>query len=75
MSKYKLQQTCEGYLHLELVTCNNTGHQLDKIQIDQQQLYILSATYLSPFAQNLVQDNKINGIQLHTTWPILKNYV
>ena len=71
----ELEQTCEGYLHLELVTNNNTGHQLDKIQIDQQQLYILSATYLSPFAQNLVQDNKINGIQLDTTWSILKNYV
>ena len=71
----ELEQTCEGYLHLELVTNNNTGHQLDKIQIDKQQLYILSATYLSPFAQNLVQDNKINGIQLDTTWSILKNYV
>ena len=65
----ELEQTCEGYLN------NNTGHQLEKIQIGKQQLYILSATYLSPYVQNLVRDNKINGIQLDTTWPILKNYV
>lgn len=62
-------------MHLELAANNSIGHVLDKIQIETQQLYILSATYLSSLAQNLVQYTHIKGIQMDTTWSILRNYV
>ena len=71
----KITETCEGYFKLFFLTHNNTKKYLDSCIYQDKKYYILKGVYFTPFANNLVKDNLVQGMMLDTTWNLLSNYV
>ena len=75
INEARFKNITEGCLHLLLAEYNNTTKKLDKIDIQSKSYYVMSGTFLNPYASSIVRETRAAGLLLDTTWKLMQHYV
>ena len=62
-------------MHLLVAEYNNTTKKLDKIEIKSKDYYVMSGTFLNPYASSIVRETRASELLLDTTWKLMQHYV